>query len=46
MLGFFFYKAIFFIVETFFGFRQEKLLVECWDALSDVEKTRLRQRSS
>ena len=44
--GFFFYKALFFIAEMFFGFRQQKLLVECWDALSDAEKGRLRQRSS
>ena len=46
MFGFYFYKVIFFIVEAFSGLRQEQLLVECWDALSDAEKTRLRQRSS
>jgi hypothetical protein len=46
MFGFLFFKAVFFIGETLFGFRQEKLLVECWDALSDAEKSRLRQRCS
>ena len=46
IFGYFFYKAVFFIAEMFFGFRQQKLLVECWDALSDAERSRLRQRSS
>jgi hypothetical protein len=46
IFGYFFYKVVFFIVEMFFGFRQQKLLVDCWDALSDAEKSRLRQRSS
>ena len=45
-VGFMFYKALFFITETFLGFRRDKLLVECWDALSDAEKGRLRQKSS
>jgi hypothetical protein len=46
IFGYFFYKAVFFIGEMFFGFRQQKLLVECWDALSDAEKSRLRHRSA
>ena len=46
LFGFMFYKTVFFIAEMFFGLRQQKLLVECWDALSDAEKSRLRQRSS
>ena len=46
VFGYFFYKAVFFIFEMFFGFRQAKLLVDCWDALSDAEKNHFRQRSS
>jgi ABC-type phosphate transport system permease subunit len=45
-VGFMFYKALFFIAETFLGFRRDKLLVDCWDALSDAEKGRLRQQGS
>ena len=46
LLGFLFYSGVFSIVRGYFGFRKDKLLVECWDALSDAEKARLRQRSS
>jgi|GEM_PF-2716901 len=34
------------LVTLFIGYREDKLLVECWDALSEAEKARLRQRSS
>ena len=34
------------IVLILSGHRTNKLLVECWDALSGAEKARLRQRSS
>jgi len=45
-LGFMFYQALFHIGMAFTDHRKEKLLVECWDALGDAEKARLRQRSS
>ena len=45
-LGFVLYQQLFHIAAAFFDFRKDKLLVECWDALSDAEKARLRQRSS
>ena len=46
LFGFMFYNAVFHIASALFEYRKDKLLVECWDALSDAEKARLRQRSS
>lgn len=46
LCGFFYFNAIFHIGTAFFEYRKDKLLVECWNALSDAEKTRLRQKSS
>jgi hypothetical protein len=45
-MGFLLYQQLFHIAAAFFDFRKDKLLVECWDSLSDAEKGRLRQRSS
>lgn len=46
MIGFMFSNAAFHIMSVIVAYRKDKLLVDCWDALSDAEKTRLRQRSS
>jgi len=43
--GFLLYQALFHVGIAFADYRKEKLLVDCWDALSDAEKGRLRQRS-
>jgi hypothetical protein len=45
-IGFMLGNALSHVVTLLFGYRDQKLLVECWDALSDAEKARLRQRSS
>lgn len=44
--GFVFGNTVSHIAFILFAYRKDKLLVECWDALSDAEKSRLRQRSS
>jgi hypothetical protein len=44
--GFMLFNAIFHIASAFFEYRKDKLLVECWDSLSDAERGRLRQMSS
>jgi hypothetical protein len=45
-LGFMFFNAIMHIGSAFLEYRKDRLLVECWDSLSDAEKSRLRQKSS
>ena len=45
-LGFMFFNGISHLASAFFDYRKDRLLVECWDALSDAEKIRLRQASS
>lgn len=45
-VGFMFGNTVSHIALILFAYRKDKLLVEFWDALSDTEKSRLRQRSN
>jgi hypothetical protein len=40
--GLMFANAVIHIASALFDYRKDKLLVECWDGLSDAEKARLR----
>ena len=43
-IGFMLSHALLHLVSAFFEYRKDRLLVECWDALSDAERSHLEQR--
>ena len=46
LTGFMLFNALSHITMNLYDYRKDKMLVEFWDALSDAEKSRLRQKSS